>query len=316
MNHTPPSPRPNRVLLACAAVFVILVWAVNFIAGKVGLRYLPPMTMASLRVTLAAIFLVPVYAFHRRALTRGRPCEAPPGFTARDLWTFLYLGFFGVAINQICFTAGLRYTSVGHGAIVVGLGPVYTLFLAVLLGVERATLRKVAGIAVAFLGIGILASDSGISAHSPSIVGDVIMLAGSLGFATYVVLGKRVAAAYDALTMTAFNHFAGALLILPVSIHAARAFGSAENWHHIPWQAWAAVAYMALFSSVMAYVIYFWALRYLEATQLSAFTYALPVLATVLGVLWLGERTSWIQVSGGIIALSGVYWVEAGRTTS
>src|SRR5262249_14341838 len=153
----------------------------------------------------------------------------------------------------------------------------------------------------------ILASDSGISAHSPSIVGDVIMLAGSLGFATYVVLGKRVAAAYDALTMTAFNHFAGALLILPVTIHAARAFGSAESWHGIPWQAWAAVAYMALFSSVIAYVIYFWALRYLEATQLSAFTYALPVLATVLGVLWLGERTSWIQVSGGIIALSGVY---------
>ena len=70
---------------------------------------------------------------------------------------------------------------------------------------------------------------------------------------------------------------------------------------------------MAVFSSALAYIFYFWLLRYLEASQLSAFTYLLPVLATALGILWLGERGSVLQILGGTLALGGVYWVESGR---
>ena len=71
--------------------------------------------------------------------------------------------------------------------------------------------------------------------------------------------------------------------------------------------------YMAVFSSALAYIFYFWLLRYLEASQLSAFTYLLPVLATILGISWLGERGSMVQIFGGALALGGVYWVESGR---
>jgi drug/metabolite transporter (DMT)-like permease len=88
---------------------------------------------------------------------------------------------------------------------------------------------------------------------------------------------------------------------------------SVRNLVSQPWQAWAAVAYMAVFSSALAYVFYFWLLRYLEASQLSAFTYLLPVAATVLGILWLGEKGSWGQVLGGVLALGGVYWIESAR---
>ncbi len=73
---------------------------------------------------------------------------------------------------------------------------------------------------------------------------------------------------------------------------------------------------MAIFSSAVAYVFYFWLLRYLEASQLSAFTYLLPVVATILGIVWLGEKGSCGQVLGGVLALSGVYWIESGRAES
>src|SRR5207249_7274668 len=64
-----------------------------------------------------------------------------------------------------------------------------------------------------------------------------------------------------------------------------------ERWHAIAWTGWAAVLYMAIFSSAVAYVFYFWVLRFLEASQLSALTYLLPVVATILGILLLGERS-------------------------
>jgi drug/metabolite transporter (DMT)-like permease len=283
----------------------VLIWAVNFIAAKIGVRYLPPLTLASLRVTLASLVLLPVLVHSRRG--------APAPITAHDLWVFTYLGFFGVCVNQICFTVGLRYTSVGHAAVIVGMGPVYTLVLAVALRMERATVRKVIGIAVAFIGVTILGVSNGISIHSASMLGDLIAFLGSVGFSTYVVLGKRVARRYDTLTMTAFNHLAGALLILPLTIYQVRGLGPMGSWRRISWQGWAAVLFMALFSSALAYLLYFWALGYLEATELSAFTYALPVVAILLGVVWLGERTSWVQAFGGALALAGVYGVESGR---
>jgi len=305
---------PNRVVMAATIGLVVVVWAVNFIAAKIGLRYLPAVTMASFRVVIAGLSMVPGYLICSRlpAFADARRARLQ-GFTGRDLWTFSYLGFFGVVVNQMCFTMGLRYTSVGHAAVIVGMGPIYTLVLAVLFRLERATWHKVIGMAIAFSGVAVLASENGISPHSPSLLGDAITMTGSIGFATYAVLGKRVAGKYDALTMAAFNHFAGAIIIFPVALHQARALGPFSRWHAIPWQGWMAVLYMAVFSSAMAYLLYFWLLRYLEASQLSAFTYLLPVLAVILGILWLGERGSAMQIVGGVLALAGVYWVESGR---
>jgi drug/metabolite transporter (DMT)-like permease len=300
--------------MAASIGLVVVVWAVNFIAAKIGLRYLPPVTMASFRVAIAGMSMVPAYFLCSRlpAFADARRARMQ-GLTRRDLWTFFYLGFFGVVINQMCFTMGLRYTSVSHAAVIVGMGPIYTLALAVLFRLERATWHKVVGMAIAFVGVAVLASENGISPRSPSLLGDAITMTGSIGFATYAVLGKRVAGQYDALTMVAFNHFAGAIIILPVALYQARALGTFSAWRAIPWQGWTALLYMAVCSSAMAYLFYFWLLRYLEASQLAAFTYLLPVLAVILGIVWLGERGSAMQVVGGALALGGVYRVESGR---
>ncbi|HKV64357.1 MAG TPA: DMT family transporter [Candidatus Acidoferrum sp.] len=307
---------PSRIALGAAIGFVLLIWAINFVAAKIGLRSLPAATLASFRVVLAAIVMIPTYLFCSRLPAFSEAAEARRRkWPLRDFWTFLYMGFFGVTINQICFTVGLRYTSVSHAAVIVGMGPIYTLIFAVLLNLEAATWRKTVGMVIALAGIAFMASENGISTHSPSLLGDAITMTGSIGFAMYMVLGKRLGGRYDPLTMTAFSHYAGGLIVLPVAIYRAITLGSIEHWRAVAWNSWAALFYMAIFSSAVAYIFYFWVLRYLQASQLSAFTYLLPVVATVLGILWLGERGSWNQVLGGALALSGVYWIESGRAS-
>ena len=306
---------PARGIISASIALLIVVWAVNFIAGKIGLRSFPVLALASFRVVLAGVVMIPAYLVCSRLPAFAEAANARrKGFSARDLWTFLYLGFFGVTVNQLCFTIGLRYTSVSHASVIVGMGPIYTLVLAVFFQLETATWRKAAGMAVSLAGIVVMASEKGLSAHSPSLLGDAIVMTGSIGFAMYVVLGKRVAGKYDTLTMTAFNHFAGALIVLPLAIQQARMMSLAEKWRAIPWSGWTALLYMAIFSSAIAYVFYFWLLRYLEASQLSAFSYLLPMVATVLGIFWLGEKGSWSQVLGSVLALGGLYWIESGRS--
>jgi drug/metabolite transporter (DMT)-like permease len=308
---------PSRGLIVASIALLIVVWAVNFVAGKIGLRSFPVLALASFRVVLAGVVMIPAYlvcsrlpAFAEAAYARRK------GFTRHDFWTFLYLGFFGVTVNQLCFTISLRYTSVSHASVIVGIGPIYTLVLAVLFQLETVTLRKAFGMAIALAGIVVMASEKGLSPHWPSLFGDAIVMTGSIGFAMYVVLGKRVSGKYDTLTMTAFNHFAGAVIVLPLAVHEARMLSLAEKWRALPWTGWAALLYMAVFSSAMAYVFYFWLLRYLEASQLGAFSYLVPMLATILGILWLGEKGSWSQLLGSILALGGLYWIESSRATS
>ena len=315
-SETSPEKTPGRIALSAAVSLVVLIWAVNFIAAKIGLRSLPPLTLASFRVVLAAAIMLPVYlicAGMRAFAEAGEKLRR--GFTLQDLWIFLYMGFFGVSINQMCFTAGLRYTSVNHAAIIVGMGPIYTLVLAVLLKLEQATLKKAIGMLLAFGGIAVMALDSGVSTHSPTLLGDAVTMTGSVGFAMYIVLGKRLGRQYYALTLSAWRHFGGGLLVLPLAISRAVALGGVEHWRAVPWSGWAGLLYMAVFSSAVAYVFYFWALRYLEASQLTAFTYLLPVVATLLGIGLLGEEGSWGQVLGGVLALGGVYWIESGRAS-
>ena len=307
---------PSRIVLGASIALVLLIWAVNFIAAKIGLRSLPAATLASFRVVLAGLVMVPFYLVCSRLPAFSEAGEARRrGWTLRDLWIFLYMGFFGVTVNQISFTVGLRYTSVSHASVIVGMGPIYTLIFAVLLRLETATWRKAMGMVIALAGIAFMVSENGISKHSPSLLGDAITMTGSIGFAMYMVLGKRLGGRYDPVTMTAFSHFAGALMVLPVAIYRAVVLGPVEHWQAVGWSGWAALLYMAIFSSAVAYVFYFWVLRYLEASQLSAFTYLLPIVATVLGILWLGENGSRGQVLGGTLALSGVYWIESGRAS-
>ena len=324
MRITSPSGRaPTRALVWLALVFLTTVWAVNFIAGKIALRYFPAMTLASIRVVLAGIFMLLLNPLCRRLPAFRKPSTDPASssashnsqITIHDLWTFLYLGFLGVTVNQVCFTIGLRYTSVTHSAIIVGMGPIYALVLAVLFRLESATFRKILGMTISLLGVILLATSKDSAQHSPTLLGDFITFIGSLGFAFYAVLGKRVAARYDALTMTTYNFLFGALFVLPIAIHRAIAFGPVSRWLAVPWPAWTAMIYMTLFSSTLAYLFYFWLLRYLEVTQLAAYNYLLPVSATFLGILFLGERGSSIEFLGGALALAGVYFVESTRNS-
>jgi len=305
---------PSRRALTATIAFLIAIWTFNFLAAKIALRSIDPLTFASFRLVLAGVFMVLIYLFCLRLPAFAEAARARrAGWSRRDLWIFFYLGFFGVTVNQFGFTVGIRYTSVIHSAIIGSLSPVYTLVLAVLLRLENATLRKVLGMGVALAGVVLMAAGAGISRHSPTLLGDAITLSGSLGFAAYVVLGKRVADRYDSLTMTTFNCIFGALIVLPIAIQRAILLGSFAHWRAFPWPVWACMVYMALFSSAIAYVLYYWILRYLEASQLTSFTYLLPVAATALGILFLGERGSWLELLGGLFALAGVYYIEAAR---
>lgn len=281
---------------------MVLAWSCNFIVAKAALKELDPLTLLSLRVLFSNIILLGLY--FGRGMHRKRPLEEG------DWRWFALLGLFGIAGNQTGFTVGIAFTTVSHSALIISITPILVLILATRMKLETFTTMKIIGMAISFAGVAILMSEHGIDTRDPSFLGDLVTLAGSICFALYTVYSKRVAARYDTLSLTTFTYLFGGGFVF---LFTGREFVQV-NWLAVSWKGWLGAFYMAAAASVLAYLIFYYALTKISASRVIAFSYLQPVIVTVLGVLLLDDRITPHLLGGGALVLIGVALAERGRT--
>jgi drug/metabolite transporter (DMT)-like permease len=290
----------EEALLYSLILLMVVFWSGNYIVGKVALREFPPLLLIGWRLLLAGFLILPLYWLQGRQQKRPVPWREWPAL--------LCLGLFGVSLNQLLFVVGLSRTSVAHSALIVGLGPLLVLLLAAAIKQEHLTARKATGMAVALAGVCILKAFESHHEGGPTWVGDICVFLSQLAFALFTVFGKRVTNRHSAVTVNTFGYVGGALALLPVTLWGFSGFSYAR----VSTAGWASVFYMALFPSVLAYLIYYHALKFVPASRISAFSYLQPVLATAMGVVLLGERITGSLLVGGTVIFSGVYLTERG----
>jgi len=291
--------KPSNFRLYSLISLMVFFWSLNFIIAKVALREFPPLLLSCLRTSAAAAFITPLYYWRSR--------KRATTWTRQDVPALLLLGIFGVALNQVFFVAGISRTSVGHSALMIGLTPVMVLVIAAAAGMERITGRKLLGMTIAVLGVAVLHLSPAKTAGA-SFAGDVWVLLAALAFAVFTVGGKGVAKRHDSLTVNTFAYLGGALALAPLTVYHGWGFPYAS----LSWQAWVALVYMAAFSSVLCYMIFYYALTHIPASRVSAFSYLQPLLATLMAAPLLGENISGGLAAGGALILAGVYLTERG----
>ena len=293
----------NGTVVLYALIFLMVAfWSGNYIAGKIALRELSPLFLAGLRIGLAGVTMLPLYMWERR--TEPRPSGSGP----RDIVQLLLLGLFGVTLNQFFFIVGLSRTSVAHAAILIGLTPIQVLIIARLRGQELITARKAVGMAIALAGVAVLKAFEPADGAGATWLGDFFIILTGLCFALFTVFGKEVTERYSTITMNTYAYVGGAVALLPLTLwEAAR-----QPLATVSAGAWLAAIYMALFPSVIAYLIYYHALAHMAASRVSAFSYLQPVFASIMGVAILGESLGAPVIAGGAVILAGVYLAERG----
>jgi drug/metabolite transporter (DMT)-like permease len=278
---------------------MLAMWSFNYVAGKTALRYFDGLTLAAFRIEIAALIFLPIYFLRRNrsVLTRG------------DVWTLSYLGWL-LCLNQLFFTVGLAYTTSGHSSMILAIGPILVLLLARAMKIEALTTAKIVGMALAFTGAVILAAENGFDLRrSPTLSGDLLTLLGTMSFTFYVVLSKKVARRYDSIEMNAVNFFASAVVLMPLTIVRGARFDCGS----VPWQGWTGLLYMAAISSVAAYTLFYWALRYMEASRVAAVNYFQPIGAILVAAFFLREVPTRHLLLGGVLILLGVYLAERAK---
>ncbi len=287
---------PSPVRVHSALFTVALLFSANYVLAKLGMREFAPLAFAWLRIAGAAILL--------SAFARG---EEP--LSGADSRRVAGLAVLGVALNATLFLVGLSLTSVQTAAVLITAIPVFAVAAAIVLGQERASAKRIGGIALAGAGALLAVGGESFTGTWRSLLGAVLIVLNCLSYALYLVLSKPILARVSAKRVVARMFAIGALLVLPVSGWSLWT----SDWGRISPRAWLVLAAVIVGPTVIAYLLNAWALRYADSSLVAAYTYVQPVLAIVLGAVLLHEPIRAVVVVAAAMIFTGV-WL-AGRAS-
>lgn len=276
---------------------VALIYGANFSIAKLVLNggYMAPQGFILLRVLsgVAAFFLASRF-FIRQQVAR------------KDMPLLALCGLFGVAINQMCFFAGLKLTSPIHAALIMTTTPILVLAVSWALVRERVTWRRLGGIFTGMAGAVLLISGGRrIGFEGDGLWGDLLVLANAISYAIYLVLVKKLMARYHPLTVVYWVFLFALVGVLPFGAGELAAVG----WTTFTPVIWWSVIYVLLFVTILTYWFNAYALTVVSPSVVSIYIYLQPLLAAGISLLWENESMNWNKAVSGILIFAGVYLV-------
>ncbi len=272
-----------------------LVFGSAFFFSQLGLRSFGPLTVAAGRVGIAAVVLTSI------ALLRGRRFPGDP----RILLALLVMGALNNAVPFSLISWGQTRIDSGLAAILNATTPIFTVLLAHLVGDERLSLRRLAGVIFGFAGVAVLIGPAALMRLDPSDLAELGILLAAVCYACAGLWGRQFRQLPTEIAAAGML-IGSSLIMLPASLifeHPWAVSPSAESV--------AAIVALALLSTVIAYLLYFRLLVRVGATNLLLVTFLLPVVALALGAAFLSERVQAVDLIGlgsimtGLAAIDG-----------
>jgi drug/metabolite transporter (DMT)-like permease len=286
------SDRP-RWLLPAAFVLLGLIWGSSFAWIKVSLEEIPPATMVAWRMTLGAIGMVVLLALLRVPWPRS----------TGDWMALVVLGAINAAIPIFLISWAEQFVDSGTAAVLNSLVPIFSLVIAgLVLRTEPVTALRVAGLVLGFIGAAILATrELTLRADLSGLIGALAVVLAAISYAAGASYARnrighnhRYVVAGGTLIFAALDMWVLALVI--------------DGGIVVPRQldTLVAVAWLGILGSFVAYVLFFFLIENLGATQATMVTYIFPVVGVAIGVLLLHERMDARLVIGTALVLVGI----------
>lgn len=283
----------SRLLDISLFVLLAVLWGLSFPVITVGLEYLPPLLFAAFRYDVAAVLLLVVAGVRLDAwLPEGR----------NNLAAVAGGGLFLVAGNGLLFI-GQQTVPSGVAAILQGLVPILTALWAIVLLGERPSRVGALGVAVGFLGTGLVVQPDPANLLGGDTFGRLIIVGQSISVALGGVLVQRANPTVNRIPLIGWSMLVGAVVL-----HAASLLiGETPSQDAAAPVAIGVIVYLGVFSTALAFGIYFTILQEHGAFEAALVTYLVPVVATIVGVFVLEESIGAVTIGGfGLVAVGFV----------
>lgn len=270
-----------------ATLLVMVIWAFNFVAGKIGLSEFPPLLMLGLRFVVAGLLLAP---FLRLPLRR---------------WPLVVL--IGVVLGGLHFGlvfSGLQGVHAGPAAIAGQLTVPFSAVLAWMVYGERMGWLQLAGMLIAFVGVYVLAGDP---TQRPDPFYFLLVVLGAFAWAVANILIKKLGR-ISPFVLNAWVAAIGAPILFAAS--ALIEEGQLQAIAGAGWRGWGTVLFMAVGASITAYGLWYYLIGKHQLNRIVPLTLLAPVLSVVLAVWILGEPITPRVVAGALITILGVAMIQ------
>jgi drug/metabolite transporter (DMT)-like permease len=202
----------------------------------------------------------------------------------------------------------LQYNiSAGLGSIIGAIFPLWLVVIGLFSSKTKMPAMAITGLLLGFSGVCVIFYDHLNEFLDPKFRWGIL-------FSVIATWTWAIATLYTKKQATHFNPYFSLglqMVIGGVSLYTfSAATGRAVNITAIPWQSWAAIAYLVIFGSLIAFVCYLYALQNLPTEQASVYAYINPIVAVVLGSMVFDESLTVYLAIGGLVTLLGVYLVN------
>jgi|GEM_PF-131341 len=290
-------PTDHSAFPVVVALAVMVVWGGTPLFSKVAAQQIDPLLVGMLRTVLAGMLAVPLLIVTRHKL--------PSGIRERQL--LAYSGFAAFVAFPLIYTVGQHTTSALHGALILATLPVFTSLFGTLVERRRVSRTWVAGCAIALASEAVvIAWRTGGAAGGSSLRGDLVVLASSALCAMGYVAGARLSQrGYAAVPTTLWGVSFSAMLLLPFTAISLSRSGLPQAGA----AAWGSLAILALLTSVLGYIAWYWALAKGGISRIASVQFTQPLFGIALAAVVLGERPAPITAIAGAGILVGAWLV-------
>lgn len=273
-------------------IFLVTVWGVNWPLSKIALSYTPPVLFSGLRTLLAGLFMLIV------ALPRYKRLHF------KETWPiYLLSALFNVVLYYGLQTIGLNYLPAGLFSALVFLQPVLVGILSWIWLGESMYGLKILGLILGFSGVGII-STGGVTGQI-SIPGVMLALGSALSWAIGTVYVKKKASGVDPIWLVTLQLIAGGLFMTAGGL-------GVESWSDIVWTPTfiLSLLFISLFVIAIGWLVFFRLIDSGEASKVASYTFFIPIVAILIGSLFLQEPITLSLLSGVVLILVSIYFVN------
>lgn len=239
----------------------------------------------------------------------------PEKVQARDCWKIALASFAGLFVPQLTFLKAITVATSIDTSILGSLTPVFTMFIAAVVLKEPLTLKKVAGVAVSFIGVVVLIFNSvhfrGGAEHTTSL-GVILLLVNTFSFATYLGVFKPVIARYSVVTFMKWMFLFSIAMSLPFSAGDIARMDFAAIPPKTAWE----IAFVIIFATFVAYFLIPFGQKRIRPTLVGMYSYLQPIIAVLISIIAGLDHLTPVKVLSGILVFAGVVIVNSSRAAA
>jgi drug/metabolite transporter (DMT)-like permease len=280
-------------------IALVFLWGLAFVAIKDGTQHMSWVTLTFLRFLFADILFIGYLALQKTARVRPRK---------QDLPALIGLGFLGFTGYHFLLNLGESFPDVtaGTAALIIASDPAFIALFAVPILGQRLGRVRAAGIALAFVGLGVMIflARPGSEFRFELNSGALLIVPPALFSAVYLVLGRRYLTTYRPFVFVAYTILIGTVLSVPVVIATWGTF--IADLTTMGWAGFLPVLFLSVGPTFIGYGIWFRAVERMPAAAAGAYLYISTLIAVLGGIVLLGEPITLATILGGALVVGGV----------